>query len=188
LPESPVGGAAPRTLHNPVQKDTATFLETSDETGGARTLIEVAVATGGGNTPHRHRTYAERFEVLEGSLTVRVEDSVSRLGPGETAIAPAGSVHRFANETDALVAFRVELRPGHRGFERALQAGYGLAADGLVRKDGVPKNPYYTAVLLEWSESLPGALRLLEPALRMLARRARSKGIDRFLAERYCAW
>ena len=42
-------------IYNPIQKDYATFLETSDETGGEHTLIEIEVAPGGGTTPSTSR-------------------------------------------------------------------------------------------------------------------------------------
>src|SRR4051794_848397 len=51
--------ASSRRFYNPVQKDYATFLETSEESGGARTLIQVELAPRGGNALHRHLTYAE---------------------------------------------------------------------------------------------------------------------------------
>jgi hypothetical protein len=35
---------------------------------------------------------------------------------------------------------------------------------------------------------MTGALRILGPVLRALARRARRKGVDRGLIARYCAW
>ena len=50
----------------PAQRDAATFLETSEETGGERTLAELEAAPGGKVTPHYHLTYSERFKVLEG--------------------------------------------------------------------------------------------------------------------------
>ena len=37
-----------RRIYNPIQKDYATFLETSEESGGEHTLIEIEVAPGGG--------------------------------------------------------------------------------------------------------------------------------------------
>jgi quercetin dioxygenase-like cupin family protein len=175
-----------RTFRHPQQNDTATFLETAAESGGARTLLQVELGPAGSNAAHRHTTYAEHFEVVEGTLTVHLGDAERRLGPGETAAVPAGVLHRFANDTCEAVTFRVELHPGHLGFERALMAGYGLAADGLVSRRGIPLNPYHLAILLEWSEmAIPGAA---QPAVRMLARRARRKGIDARLAARYCAW
>jgi hypothetical protein len=49
------------------------------------------------------------------------------------------------------------------------------------------RRPYYLAVLLDWSDMrLPGIFTILEPLLRLLAKRARRKGIDRELEERYC--
>ena len=47
--------AHPRRIYNPVQKDYATFLETSAETNGLRTLIEIELAPGGGNLVHYHK-------------------------------------------------------------------------------------------------------------------------------------
>ncbi len=79
------------------------------------------------------------------------------------------------------------MRPGRAGFEKALKAGYGLAADGLTAPSGAPKNPYHLAVLLGWSEiRMPGVFTLAEPLLRLLAGRARRKGIDAELEARYC--
>ena len=46
-----VGEGTKRRYYHPFQKDYATFLKTSEETGGEYTLIEVEVASGGGNAP-----------------------------------------------------------------------------------------------------------------------------------------
>jgi quercetin dioxygenase-like cupin family protein len=178
--------APSRRFFHPLQRDAATFLETAEESGGTRTLIQVELAPGGGNAPHRHMSYAEHFEVLEGRLTVTLDDVEHHLDAGESAVAPAGTMHNFHNPTTGTVVFRVELRPGHRGFERALQAGYGLAADGRTRADGTPKSLYELAVLLEWSDiRISGPLRILQPVFGLLARRARAKGVDRRLAQSY---
>ena len=176
-----------RRIYNPIQKDYATFLETSEETGGERTLIEVEVAPGGGTTPHYHLTYAEHFEVLEGELQVMVGGKTRTLTAGEKAVAPKNTLHNFHNATDEPTTFLVELRPGSSGFEKALRVAYGLASDGLSNSKGLPKNLYHTALLFEWGEGrLPGVFALLEPLFGLLARRARRKGIDRELELRYC--
>lgn len=177
---------AGRRYYHPLQKDYATFLETSGETGGDHTLIEIEVAPGGGNAPHYHKTYAEHFEVIEGSLEVLVGGETRLLRPGKKAVAEKNVPHRFRNPTDSPTTYLVELRSGHAGFEKAIKAGYGLAADGLTASNGAPKNPYHLAVLLEWSEiRMPGLFTLAEPVFRLLARRARSKGIDQELEARY---
>ena len=99
---------------------------------------------------------------------------------------PARTPHCFRNDSAAPVLFQVELRPGHEGFEKALQAGYGLAADGRTNRRSVPKNLLEAAVLLEWSDmAMPGLLTVLERPLRLLARIARRRGVDRRLERRY---
>ena len=96
-------------------------------------------------------------------------------------------LHNFHNLTDEPTTFLVELRPGSAGFEKSLRVGYGLARDGLTSVKGAPKNPYHMALLLEWSDMrLPGGPALAGPLFRLLARRARRKGIDRDLEARYC--
>ena len=183
--ENPAG--EDRRYYHPVQKDYTTFLETSEETGGEHTLLEIELAPGGGNTPHYHKTYDEHFEVVEGTLEVLVGKETRALRPGQKAVAPRNTLHKFRNPGEERARFLVELRPGSAGFEKAIKAGYGLARDGRVRADGTPKNLYHLAVLLEWSEiRLPGVFTIAEPLLRFLAKRARRKGIDRELEARYC--
>ena len=183
-----IGNAAAtreRRIYNPVQRDAATFLETSEETGGERTLAEVEVAPGGGTRPHYHKTYAEHFEVLKGTLQVLVGEETRVLRAGQKAVVPKYTLHRFHNATGETVTFLCEMRPGQPGFEKTLKVGYGLARDGLTRSDGTPKNLYHMALLLEWSEiRVPGFFTVIEPLMRLLARRARRKGIDRELEAR----
>jgi mannose-6-phosphate isomerase-like protein (cupin superfamily) len=175
-----------RRYYHPIQKDYATFLETSEESGGERTLIEVEVAPGGGNDPHYHLTYDEHFEVLEGELEVLVVKETVTLRPEEKAVARKNTLHRFRNRTNQPTTFLVELRPGHSGFEKAIKVAYGLASDGLASANGTPRNLYYTALLMEWSDiRLPSIYTVAEPLFRLLARRARRKGIDRELEARY---
>lgn len=181
------GVSIPQRYYHPIQKDYATFLKSSEETGGEYTLVEVELAPGGGNAPHYHKTYDEHFEVLEGRLEVLVGEEMRVLGAGQEAVAEKNVLHRFRNGADGTTRFLVKLRPGHAGFERALKAGYGLARDGRTFSDGTPKNPYHLAVLLEWSDiRLPGLFTVAEPLFRLLARWARRKGIDRELEARYC--
>jgi quercetin dioxygenase-like cupin family protein len=176
----------PRRIYSPVQRDAATFVQTSEESGGRRTLLEIELAPGGGNVAHRHLGYAERFVALDGELTVRVDGLVHVLQPGDEATADAGVLHCFANETDEPARFQVELAPGHRGFEQALQIGYGLAQDGETNGKGIPKSLVHTALLMQMGEMrVAGPLRALTPLLGLLARWGRRRGVDAALVERY---
>jgi quercetin dioxygenase-like cupin family protein len=174
-------------LFNPYQQDWVTFLETSASSGGERTLVEVELAPGGGTPLHYHDAFAEHFEAINGVLAVQVEKEIHHLQPGETMVAPIGSLHRFFNPTDERITLRVELRPGSTGFEFGLRISYGLAVDGGMNRAGVPKSLYHLALITELSETrLHGLLALLQPIFGWLARRARGKGIERELLERYC--
>jgi mannose-6-phosphate isomerase-like protein (cupin superfamily) len=176
----------PRRIYNPVQRDSAIFLETSEETGGARTLVELEVAPGGKVTPHYHLTYSERFKVLEGRLTVEVDGVRHELGPGDEAVAAPRSLHAWSNPGAERSVAHVELRPGSPGFEQGLRVAYGLAADGLVRGNGVPRNPLHAALVLDMGEvHLPGAYAVLQRVLRLLAGVARWRGVDREFERRY---
>ena len=183
---APTVHGLPRRIYNPVQRDAVTFLETSQESGGARTLAELDVAPGGKVTPHYHLSYSERFTVVEGRLTVEIDGVGHQLEPGDEAVAAPGSLHAWSNPGAQRSVARVELRPGIPGFEKGLRITYGLAADGLVLKNGVPRNPLHTALVLELGQlRLPGGYGVLQRALGLLARVARRRGIDRELERRY---
>jgi mannose-6-phosphate isomerase-like protein (cupin superfamily) len=178
--------APPRSLRHPSHGETATFLQASHESDGVRTILHLGIEPAGGEPLSRRAGYAKRVEVLEGTLTLHLADATRRLAPGEKAVVPAGIAHRLANDALEPLAVLVDVNPGHTGFERALMASYGLAADGLVSRRGVPLNPYFLATILEWSETrIPDAS---QDAVRRLALRARERGLDVALAERYCAW
>lgn len=179
--------AASRRIYNPIQKDAAIFLVTAEESGGERTLVEIELAPGGGNQLHLHTDFAEHFEVVEGELVVQLGRDEHVLNPGDTATAPARTLHRFYSRTSTPTRFRVDLRPGNPGFERALRIAYGLAEDGLLTATGMPRRLDHLAVLVDMGATLPaGPLAMLLPLFRWLAARARKRGVEAELIARYC--
>lgn len=176
-------------IHHPHQHDTCTFEETAAQSGGARSVLRIDLAPGGGNTLHRHRTYDEHFAVLEGRLGVTIGRDERVLRPGEEAFVPRGTAHRFFAVDDAGCTFRVTLTPGHTGFEQSLCILYGLATDGATDPaSGLPRRPDHLAVVVALAEAEPaGPVRLAVPALRLLARLARWRGVERALVARYAA-
>lgn len=180
--------AGARRVYNPIQKDAAIFLVTAEESGGARTLVEIELAPGGGNALHIHTRFAEHFEVEEGQLVVQLGGEEHVLGPGDTAVAPPRTPHRFFSRSAAPTRFRVELRPGDAGFEQALRIAYGLAEDGLMNAKGIPHRMDHLALLVEMGGTLPSGLAgVVLPLLKPIARRARRRGVEAELIARYCA-
>jgi quercetin dioxygenase-like cupin family protein len=78
----------------------------SAETGGSLFLSETVIAPGFPGPPlHRHERLHDMFYVLEGTLTVRLEDERRELAPGTFACVPPGVAHTFSNPGDAPVRF-----------------------------------------------------------------------------------
>ncbi len=175
-----------RKIYNPIQKDTVNFLETAADTTGARTLVEVELADGGGVGLHYHKTYAEKFTCLEGELQVQLDKKIHSLKPGEEATAFPLTNHLFRNRSGKSCRFKVELNPSSRGFEQSLQIGYGLARDGKCKPNGFPKDGLALAWLFSISESnLPGWRSVFEFILRRNAKKAIAKGLDKELIDAY---
>ncbi len=175
-----------RKIYNPIQKDYVTFIKTAAETNGEYTLVEVELANGGGVGLHYHKTYSEKFDYQEGEVQIGLGKKIITLKPGESATAGPNVNHLFRNRSGKPCKFRVELRPASPGFEQSLQIGYGLAGDGLCKPNGFPKDRLALAWLFDISESnLPGWMSIFEFILRKQAKKAKEKGLDKTLSEKY---
>lgn len=134
------------TIVNPVTGERITFLRTSADTNGESVLIETAVEPGGFvAAAHVHPFQTERFEVVSGTLVVKVGRAQVELTAGEAATVPAGTGHRFWNPADERAVFRCEIRPALQ-FESLLETMFALAADGKTNRKGMP-NPVRLAVI-----------------------------------------
>lgn len=175
-----------RRIYNPVQKDYVTFVKTAAETNGEYTLVDVELSPRGGVGLHFHKTYSEKFDCLEGELKVQAGKTIHTLAPGQSVTALPMVNHRFFNTSNHVCKFRVELRPASAGFEKSLQVGYGLARDGETNNKGFPNDRLALAWLFEISESnLPGWMSVFEFILRWQAKKAKAKGLDKQLTEKY---
>lgn len=69
-----------------------------------------------GPPAHKHKVFEHAWYVLEGGLTIQLEDETSILTKGSFIFIPKMTVHAFANQTDAAVKVLVIDTPG--GFEK----------------------------------------------------------------------
>jgi len=175
------------TIANPATGERCTFVETSQATGGARTVLIVETTPKGGVPVHRHGEHEERLEVLEGELEVTLDGVPRRYGPGEHVVIPPGAVHAWRNASpDQNLKMRGTMTPGHPGFERFLRVWYGLGRDAELKANGMPRRLGDLALLAEWDPSIfVGATRVLAPVMRMIARRAHRRGRADELLRRY---
>jgi len=176
-----------RTISNPIFKDTVTFITTSAESNGKYSEMETWLYSKGGNPMHTHSEFVETFTALEGNLGIMLNGKKIMLSPGESVSIQKGEPHHFFNDSDKPVLFRCVFTPGHTGAENMLRIIYGLARDGQSNRAGVPKSLMTLALVGEIGNSaLAGIMRLLNPLLRVLAARARKKGLEQILIQKYC--
>lgn len=169
-----------------VQNNEISWLRTGEETGGQYSLLYSDSSPGFGVFPHFHTRYEETFHVLEGSLDVEIDGDSRSLRTGEEATVPVRAVHQWRVAGENRARFLVEVRPAYPVFEKWLAVLQNMAGDGLTHPDGRPKNLYHAALIIVDSDiHLVGRARPLMPVLRLLARRAHRKGIDRQLEQRY---
>jgi len=154
-------------IEYPFTGERITFLETAEDTGGEYLRMELRVA-GGGFVPgglHLHPHQTERFQVLEGTLSLTVGDQESAPGPGQEATVPAGTLHAWRNpsgveETVAIVEFRPALNA-----EEVFESAFGLAQDGKVDPEtGVPDQPWLALFVVHYHDFAHSA----EPPLDVL--------------------
>jgi quercetin dioxygenase-like cupin family protein len=80
--------------------------------------------------PHLHPAQDERFEVLAGTLTARVDGAERILVAGDVLDIPAGTPHQMWNGSSEGASVRWETRPGGR------TEAWFRAVDALIRDAG----------------------------------------------------
>jgi mannose-6-phosphate isomerase-like protein (cupin superfamily) len=72
-----------------------------DLTGGRYSLYHLDLGTGAGAGAHYHRTFAESFHVLAGTVRFYDGERWFDTGPGDHVIVPEGGIHAFRNAAEA---------------------------------------------------------------------------------------
>jgi hypothetical protein len=71
--------------------------------------------------------------------------------------------------------------------ENFIKIIYSLAQDGLTDKKGKPNSFAHLATILVMSDSnAPGLMSLLSPLIRIVAKRAKKNGTEKWLHDKYC--
>jgi hypothetical protein len=187
-PRNPdAGSEMKKTIVNPIFKDTITFLQTSAESNGRITDVEVTLMPKGRNVLHCH-VYPEKFTAIDGELGLENGKKEQKiLKPCESHTVESMAWHCFFNPTDREIRFGVRVEPGNERLEYFLRILYGLAADGLTDKRSRPKTIKHAAILLGMAEAkIAGPLRLMSPILKRVAKKAKANGKEQKLIDKYC--
>ena len=87
--------------------------------------------------PHFHPRQEETFTVISGELTVRINDEIKKLKPGQQLFISRNTVHSMWNSSDAKTVVNWKVMPALET-EDLLETATGLANDNKTNKDGMP--------------------------------------------------
>jgi quercetin dioxygenase-like cupin family protein len=181
-------------FENPATRETGRIVTGAADTAGRYMQSETRVRPGGAvSVAHRHRECTERFEVLEGELTVRLEGETRTLTAGEQVTIPAGAAHHYANTSQQDVVFRFDVWPAAR-FEAMVVTLFALGMEGKTDDKGAPSPLQMAVILDEYGDvlELVGPPRWLQRlAIPPLARLGRARGLRASYAhhdEVYAGW
>jgi quercetin dioxygenase-like cupin family protein len=123
---------------NPVTGERVVVRVGTEDSGGNLLVIDGYVKPGGAVTgEHVHPSIDEDFTVVRGRVGFRIDGRESVAEPGERLHVPAGTAHDWWNAGDEEAHVRVEIRPGARFEEMAINL-FGLAQDGKTNSRGMP--------------------------------------------------
>lgn len=149
------------TLRASVFGDRITIKADGDRTQGTVTFLEYLSQPGKpGTPPHTHEAHEECFYVVEGRLSMLVDDRVVVAAPGDFVVAPRHVAHAFWNAGPELCRFVATFTPAgfdkvFHEFERLLDAGLPdeqlkVALRDLPARFGTTVVPWPAGTKPEW--------------------------------------
>ena len=134
------------TIENPVTGERLVFKTTSAETDGKSVLFECFVEPSGFvAAAHVHPFQQERFLVIEGEVTFKIDGQEIVATPGDCILVVPGRKHQFWNAGEDEARFACEVSPA-LDFEPLVETMFALARDGKTNRKGMP-NPLRLAVI-----------------------------------------
>ena len=134
------------SIENPVTGERLVFKKTSAETNGESVLFECFVKPSGFvAAAHVHPFQQERFQIIEGSVTFKLNGQELPTVPGDCILVPPGMKHQFWNAGDTEARFACEVSPALE-FEQLIETMFSLAQAGKTNRKGMP-NPLRLAVI-----------------------------------------
>jgi quercetin dioxygenase-like cupin family protein len=147
---------------NRVTGERAVVLRGDEDGFGRSALVHLTVRPGGAVVgEHIHPTAEERFSVVAGRLATRIAGVDRVLGPGEEAVAAAGTPHDWWNDGDQEASVVVELTPPDPRFEQMIATLFGLANRGDTDARGRPAPLQMALTASEFSD----VIRLTRPPI-----------------------
>jgi quercetin dioxygenase-like cupin family protein len=116
-----------QTVDNPLGADVV-FKARGEETDGALTAFENAVAPGDGPPLHTHANEDESMYVLEGEMRFKLGDEIQSAPAGSFVFVPRGTPHAWQNVGDGPARMLIHFTPS--GMERFFDGFAALESPG----------------------------------------------------------
>ena len=126
---------------------------TSEDTGGAYSIVEETTPPGGGPPPHSHRDEDEALYVLEGELEFLLGEETVPAGAGTCVHAPRGVLHTWRNVGASPSRVLAVVTPG--GLERFFLEAGEPAADASSPPPGPPDIEKVMAAAARYGVDIP---------------------------------
>ena len=134
-------------LIDPIRGQRIVFRRTAQDTNGELVEVEAFYQPNSVAPPaHLHPQQEERFEVLSGSMMLRLNGQETIHHAGEAFCIAAGTAHEMWNGSEAETQLRWQTRPALHT-DAFLEVMLGLAQAGKTNKAGVP-NIFQLAVIM----------------------------------------
>lgn len=85
-----------------------------------QSLAEARLPPGGATTPHYHIQTEEIYFILEGRGTMRVDNELRQVGPGDAIAIPPGTVHQIVADADSTLRFLCCCTPAYEHHDTVL--------------------------------------------------------------------
>jgi mannose-6-phosphate isomerase-like protein (cupin superfamily) len=124
------------------------IIESAADSGGKRIEFEITMAPGAMGPPkHFHPRQDESWKVLDGELSVFVDDGWRTLGAGESLSIPPNSVHTLRNRSSGPVRFRDVHEPA-LDFQEYIEHLHRQATAGKITSRMTPSTLIHGAMVL----------------------------------------
>jgi len=142
---------------DPITKTRLVVVKAAQDTGGRGWVTEVHCPEGAApwGPAHVHRSWTQTFDILQGTASCRLGTTVHTLRTGERIVMPPGVPHVHPwNTGSGVMVFRHTNEFGASTPEAvhdvlgAFATINGLAREGRIGKNGVPKNPLQAAATI----------------------------------------
>lgn len=149
-----------KTISNPVNGQTITFLQTAADTRGQLLEMQATYRAGSTEPPlHYHPAQAEDFVFETGEMHVKMNGQTRICKAGETLHIPANIPHAMWNAGPGPASINWKVRPA-LDMEQFFEQITGMAADGKAGPSGRP--PFLQTAL--FANRFSGVFRMSKPA------------------------